>query len=87
MSTQKQKNCIRTSEKFWLLNFGDLFTHYTLIPTDESSSIGSKLNSMIRLSLIIFFILLFYNYKYSYIYILIIFITNLILYKIYEPEY
>lgn len=83
----KRKNkCIRTSEKYWLTYPVDLLTHATILPS-KYMSLGAKLNSVVRLSLLIFIFLLALNFKYAYSFILFALAINCYFWIKYKHEY
>ena len=79
-------NCIRSSEKYWALDISDLFSHTRIIPTDKMS-LGGKLNSILRLSLIIFLVMLCFSYDYSIHFLFISIIINIVFYLKYKNDY
>ena len=78
--------CIRISEKFWLDNPIDLFSHLKFIP-NQKMGISAKCNTILRLSILIFLVLLFFNYKYSYHFLIIALIINISFYYKYKSLY
>lgn len=80
------KNCIRTSERYFLINFTDLVTHFTIFPNDNMS-LGAKLNSLLRLTIIIFIILVLLKYKLSFVFLILAIIFNVGMYFKYKKEY
>lgn len=82
-----QRNCNRTTEKYWLEYPLDLFSNYTLIPNGDMS-LGAKLNSVYRLSIILLiFFLLFLGIKSGLIFFTIATAMNVIFYIMYKNSY
>lgn len=86
MSVSSPRNCIRTSEKFWLSSITDLISHFTIFPTNYMS-LGAKLNSILRLSLIIFTILMFVSYRFAVVFLILAIIINIGFYYTYKNRY
>jgi len=86
MEKTTSRNCIRTSEKYFLFSPIDLFTHLTIFP-ENTMSFGAKLNSMLRLSILIFFVLLIMEYRYAWIFLIASTIINIVYYYLYYKEY
>lgn len=85
--TPPAKNrCVRTSEKYWLTSLVDLFTHYTVLP-GEYMSLGAKLNSVLRLSVLIFIILLVFNVKLAPLFLILAVSINILFWVLYRHEY
>jgi hypothetical protein len=80
------QNCVRTSERFWMPNVGDLITHISILPK-EDMSLGAKLNSIMRLSLIIFVVLMIIHFKYAIPFLVIASIINIAFYMLYKNKY
>lgn len=75
-------NCARNSEKY----IKEVFMNKEIIP-NNSMNIGSKLNSLLRLTFIIFLILVIMNNKFSLLFLPLAIIVNLIFYFIYKNKY
>ena len=80
------KNCIRTGEKYIIDNPLDFITHYSIWPT-ESQSIGSKCNAILRLSIIIFILLLIVKYPYAPLFLFLAIVINIIFYYKWKANY
>ncbi len=80
------RNCIRSSEKYWLYNIGDIVSNINIFPA-EHMSLDAKLNSLMRLSLIIFSILMLVGYRFSILFLLLTTIINIIFYFMYKNKY
>jgi len=83
---EASKNCLRISEKYWLENITELFTHYTLLPNDKMS-LGAKMNSLLRLSVLFFIILTLLDNDYSWFFLCGAVIINIAFYYKYRNEY
>lgn len=71
----------RCRSKIWLENISQLFCCYNIIPL-EGMDIESQMNSITRLVLIIFIILMLFNYKNSVLFLLLSLLFIIILYYI-----
>ena len=80
------KNCIRETEQYWANNLEDLFIYLNIFPTD-SMGIEAKLNSIFRLSFIMFLIMLLMNNKYSPLFLFLTLIINILFYIKYKDNY
>ena len=80
MGDLSEKNCIRISEQYWLFSTDVLF-HFSIIP-GNNMTLSARMNSLLRLSFLIFAILLLLDYKYSCIFILLAVLLNICLYLI-----
>ena len=67
--------------KFWLENISNLFCTFTLLPL-QGMSLAAQMNSLTRLSIIIFFVLLLFGFKFSGLFILLSLLFIIILYYI-----
>ena len=79
MAESSPRNCIRSSEKYWIANPIDLFLHFTLFPS-ASMSIESKLNSLMRLCLIVFAVLIAVGYHFAVLFLALATAINVIFY-------
>ena len=77
---------MRSSEKFWFPNIIDLLTHVTIFPS-QTQSLGAKLNSVMRLTLLIFIVLMFVNYAWALCFLLAAILMNLVFYYGYRSKY
>src|SRR5579863_390816 len=80
------RNCIRSSEKYWATNPFELFSHLNFFP-NGSMSLEGKLNSLMRLALIIFLILLAFHYRFSVAFLILTVIINIAFYFAYRKQY
>lgn len=84
--TEKPQNkCVRTSEKYWVASPAEFFTHNTLMP-NGTMSLGAKLNSVMRLSMVITLLLCTYNYKLALIFFILSALINCIFWIMYNDE-
>jgi len=67
--------------KFWLENISNLFCNFTLLPL-QGMSLAAQMNSLTRLSIMIFFILLLLGFKFCGLFLLISLLFIIILYYI-----
>lgn len=81
-----QSNCIRTSEKYWGLDPSELFLHISILPKDNMS-LGGKLNSIYRITILIFILMLVLGYKYAIHFFIFATLINIIFYLIYKNNY
>jgi len=70
MAESSPQNCIRSSEQYWLTHPSELVSSMTFFPS-ESMSLGSKLNAILRLTIIIFIILIFIGFPYALLFLII----------------
>lgn len=80
------KRCVRISEKYWIPNLTELLTHSSLFPS-EQMSLGAKLNSVFRLTLVIFLVLLLMHCRFSLIFLALATLVNIGFYLRYRKEY
>ncbi len=80
------KNCVRTSEKYWLFSLVDLVTHLRILPS-EQMSLGAKLNSLMRLSLLVFAIMLFTEYSLAIPFFILSVAVNVVAYFLLRKNY
>lgn len=82
-----QQNCNRISEQFWLTNPIDLLMNYTLLP-NQSMTLGAKLNSVYRLTILFFIVfLLVFGFHTSIMFLVIATIMNIVFYPLYKNKY
>ena len=67
--------------KFWLENISNLFCKFTLLPL-HGMSVAEQMNSLSRLSIMIFFILLLLGFRFSGLFLVISLLFIIILYYI-----
>jgi hypothetical protein len=72
---------IKCSNKFWLENISDLFCSLTIIPLN-GMSLENGMNSLSRLVILIYLILILFSYKHSILFILLSLLFIIILYYI-----
>lgn len=82
MSTPSPNNCMRSSEQYWLTNPLELINYYNIFPSNQMGSVP-KINSIMRLSVIIFIVLLVMGYEYAITFILCAIILNIFFYLYY----
>uniref|UniRef100_A0A6C0ELE4 Minor capsid protein P9 transmembrane helices domain-containing protein n=1 Tax=viral metagenome TaxID=1070528 RepID=A0A6C0ELE4_9ZZZZ len=66
-------------KKFWLENLGALFSSIQVVPT-HTMNLAQQLNSITRLLLIVFIIMLLFNFKYSVHFLVISIVFIIIIY-------
>lgn len=80
------QNCVRSSEKYWLFSPIDLITNFEIFPS-SSMSLDSKLNSILRLCLIVFIVLIAIGYRLAILFLIISLLANLIFYYSFRHLY
>ncbi len=80
------KNCVRTSEKYFLDNPLDLFLNISIFPYKDQS-VGSKFNSILRLSMLITLFLLVTDYVYTIYFFIFSIVINIVFYFLYKKNY
>jgi hypothetical protein len=81
-----KRNCFTLNEEYWLFGIGDLLTNLKFIP-NNSMNLGAKLNSMLRLSILIFMGMLLFGVKYPVIFLLKCVVMNIMFYRLYNEKY
>jgi len=84
--TPDTQNCVRTSEKYWMTSLVDPVSHFTILPKD-SMSLGAKLNSVLRLTIIISLILIATRNRFLGVFLLLAFSANVLAWFIYRNDY
>jgi hypothetical protein len=82
-----KSRCIRISEKYFIYSILDIFSHSTIFPKGNMS-LEAKLNSIMRLSFLIFIAMILFGYiNIALMFIVISIIMNVIFYYVYKNEY
>jgi hypothetical protein len=83
MPDTSPRNCVRSSERYWLFNIFDLFAYPNLWPSNQMS-LDSKLNCIMRSTIIVFALLAVMGFRFALLFLVLAAIINLIFYFMYR---